>query len=220
MARVLLLEDEADLRAEVADFLHSEGHQVLEAGNVAEFCPQIDMADIAIIDVGLPDGDGFDVAEVLRKSHPQIGTIMLTARGSIDDKIKGLKRGADQYLIKPVRLSELSAYVAAIGRRVARTTWQLNLIERCLHAPGGHSENMSALEMTLLELLARNAGQVVHRPAIAKAFGTNWIDYDERHLDQLVSRLRRRWQNHTGEKLPLRTEHGQGYSFCVDIEVL
>ncbi|RJG05998.1 DNA-binding response regulator [Noviherbaspirillum cavernae] len=220
MAKVLLLEDEVALREEVADFLRSEGHQVQEAGSVAEFTPLIDHAEIAIIDVGLPDGDGFAVAESLSKTHPHIGAIMLTARGSINDKINGLRKGADHYLIKPIRLNELSAYVSAIARRIVSDTWRLNMLERSLCAPGGHEETMSALEMTLLELLARNAGKVVSRPDIARAFGTDWLDYDDRHLDQLVSRLRRRWQNRTGEKLPLRTEHGQGYSFCVDIEVL
>jgi len=64
MAKILLLEDEADLRSEVVDFLCNEGHQVSEAGDVATFMPLIDAADIAIIDVGLPDGDGFSVAAI------------------------------------------------------------------------------------------------------------------------------------------------------------
>ncbi|WP_050464877.1 response regulator transcription factor [Herbaspirillum autotrophicum] len=219
MAKILLLEDEADLRSEVVDFLCNEGHQVSEAGDVATFMPLIDAADIAIIDVGLPDGNGFSVAANLRKSHPRIGIIMLTARGSVDDKIIGLRGGADQYLVKPIRFTELAAYITAMARRVAPDNWRLNLIERRLHAPGGQAESMSSQEMSLLELLARNSGRVVDRPAIAKAFGADWLDYDERHLDQLVSRLRRRWQSATGFKLPLRTEHGQGYSFSVEIQV-
>ncbi len=219
MAKILLLEDEAELRSEVVDFLSNEGHQVSEAANIAEFIPLIDGADIAIIDVGLPDSDGFSVIENLHKSRPDIGIIMLTARGSVNDKISGLRGGADQYLVKPIRFTELAAYIAAMARRFARDHWRLNLTERRLHAPGGQAESMSTQEMSLLELLARNSGQVVKRPAIASAFGADWLDYDERHLDQLVSRLRRRWHSATGLKLPLRTEHGQGYSFSVEIQV-
>lgn len=220
MIRVGLLEDEVDLRIEIADFLQSEGYAVIEAGTVTEFDKIASQCDIAVIDVGLPDGSGFAVAASLRESSPQTGVILLTARGSIDDKIHGLKGGADHYLIKPVKLNVLAAYVAALSRRIpSHSTWQLSLIQRELSAPDGSSKKMSALEMTLLELLARNAGQVVSRPAIATAFGSDWIDYDERHLDQLVSRMRRRWLQQTGEPLPLKTEHGQGYSFCVDIQI-
>lgn len=220
MIRVGLLEDEEDLRNEVADFLQSEGYETIEAGTIAEFELFASQCDIAVIDVGLPDGSGFSAAETLRQSCPQTGIILLTARGSIDDRINGLKGGADQYLVKPIKLNVLSAYIAALSRRVAPpSTWRLSLIQRQLSAPNGYSKKMSALEMTLLELLARNAGQVVQRPAIASAFGSNWIDYDERHLDQLVSRLRKRWLKQTGEQLPLKTEHGQGYSFCVDIQI-
>jgi DNA-binding response OmpR family regulator len=220
MARVLLLEDEAGLRNEVADFLQREGHGVSETRSLAEFLHQVDDADIAIIDIGAPDGNDFAVLEQLHRTHPHIGTIMLTARGSIDDKIEGLKRGADHYLIKPIRLQELSAYVSSVSRRLGKDSWRLHLLERRLYAPDGRFHEINAMEIQLLQLLARNMGQVVHRQQIAKAFGVEWIDYDERRLDQMISRLRRRWQNLTGEKLPLRTEHGQGYSFCENIDII
>lgn len=220
MARVLLLEDEIDLRNEVADFLQREGHGVSETGSLAEFLHRIDDADIAIIDTGLSDANGFNITEQLRRTHPHIGTIMLSSRGSIDDKIEGLKRGADHYLIKPVRLRELSAYVSSVSRRLGKDSWRLHLLERRLYAPDGRFHEINAMEILLLQLLARNMGQVVHRQQIAKAFGVEWIDYDERRLDQMISRLRRRWQNLTGDKLPLRTEHGQGYSFCESIDII
>jgi len=195
MAKILLLEDEADLRSEVVDFLCNEGHQVSEAGDVATF-HAIDRCRRHCHHRCRPARRRrFQCAANLRKSHPRIGIIMLTARGSVDDKIIGLRGGADQYLVKPIRFTELAAYITAMARRVAPDNWRLNLIERRLHAPGGQAESMSSQEMSLLELLARNSGRVVDRPAIAKAFGADWLDYDERHLDQLVSRLRRRWQS-------------------------
>lgn len=110
MVCVGLLEDEISLRSEVAEFIRSENYQVLEAGSIAEFKPLIPAIQIAIIDIGLPDGNGNDVAKILHQTSPHIGIIMLTARGSTNDKIKGLKSGADQYLIKPIDFDELSAY--------------------------------------------------------------------------------------------------------------
>jgi len=85
--------------------------------------------------------------------------------------------GADQYLVKPIRFTELAAYITAMACRVAPDNWRLNLIERRLHAPGGQAESMSSQEMSLLELLARNSGRVVDRPAIAKAFGADWLEF-------------------------------------------
>lgn len=220
MVRLLLLEDDDDLRSEIADFLTSEGHQVIDVGSIAAHLEYLDQIDIAIIDAGLPDGDGFDVAYNLRQSHPEVGIIMLTARGGISDKIRGLKGGADQYLVKPVKFNVLSAYITSMVRRITPQMWQLNITARLLISPNGKSSNITSLEMTLLKLLASNAGKIVPRPSIAKAFGSEWLDYDERHLDQLVSRLRKRWQSRTGEPLPLRTEHGRGYSFCTDVQVI
>jgi DNA-binding response OmpR family regulator len=215
----LLLEDEVDFREEIADFLTSEGYQVLEAGSVAEFTPLIEQIDIAVIDIGLPDGDGMDVAATLRSIRPKCGIIMLTALGSVSNKILSLRGSADYYLVKPVRFDELLAHMKALERRVA-VNWRLLTVERQLHAPDGHCEALTEHEMILLELLAGKAGEVVSRRMIATAFGIDWIQYDERRLDQMVSRLRRRWRSRSGQDLPFRTEHGRGYSFCADIQVL
>lgn len=219
MAKLLLLEDEVDYRQEIADFLRSEGHQVIEAGSAAEFIPLMDAMDIALIDVGLPDADGFEVAAMLRAHRKKCGIIMLTAQGGINYKIAGLRGGADHYLVKPVRYDELLAHVQALERRMGVGGWRLDTQERQLYAPDGHCESLSEHELKLFELLATQSGQTVSRRTIAAAFGSDWLDYDERRLEQLVSRLRRRWRENCAEPLPFRTEHGKGYSFCADIEV-
>ncbi|MFC7289647.1 response regulator transcription factor [Herminiimonas glaciei] len=219
MAKLLLLEDEVDYRQEIADFLKSEGHQVLEAGSAAEFTPLMDVMDIALIDVGLPDADGFEVAALLRKHRNKCGIIMLTAQGGINHKIASLRGGADHYLVKPVRYDELLAHIKALERRMGLGGWRLDTIERKLYAPNGHAEILSEHELKLFELLAAQSGQAVSRRTIANAFGADWLDYDERRLEQIVSRLRRRWRENCPEELPFRTEHGKGYSFCADIEV-
>lgn len=219
MARVLLLEDQAEQREILAAFLASEGHGVTEAGSVGDFDRLDEYPEIAIIDVGLPDGDGFNVAARLRAARPRAGIIILTGYPSMDDQVAALRGGVDQYLVKPVGLEELSACISALARRLGVPGWRLNTTSRLLAGPGGYSETLSGPEITLMVLLARNGSQVVLRKTIATAFGADWHDYDERHLDQLVSRLRRRWRDGSGEELPLRTEFGRGYSFSMAIEV-
>ena len=156
---------------------------------------------------------------MLRAAGPRAGIIMLTAQGGSSYKIRSLSESADHYLVKPIRFDELLAHLRALERRVIATNWRLYRVERELHAPDGHFEPLTEPELVLLELLASNAGEVVSRKSIAAGFGVDWLDYDQRRLDQMVSRLRRRWRSHSGQDLPCRTEHGKGYSFCADIEV-
>ncbi len=219
MSRILLLEDEVDFREEIADFLISEGHSILEASTLAEFEPLIGQFDIAVVDIGLPDGSGRDAATQLRARQSQCGIIMLTALSDMNNRIGSLHESADCYLVKPVNFDELLAHVIALERRLV-VRWQLDTVERELRAPYGHWEALTEHEMTLLQLLAGNPGKVVTRQAIAGAFGIRWLDFDDRRLDQTVSRLRRRWRSQSGQDLPCRTEHGKGFSFCADIEVL
>ena len=219
MTNLVLLEDEDGLREEVAAFLVAAGYVVAQAATVAEYSRLIDAEkfDIAVIDVGLPDGDGFQVATALRSRQPGIGIVMLTARGGTDDKLHGLKGGADHYLVKPIKLNELAAYIAALARRLP-CSWRLVAHRKMLHAPDGSGIQLSSQELTLMNLLAQHAGTTVSRRAIVAAFGADWLSYDLRRLDTLVSRLRRRWKNEFAIELPVRTEHGEGYTFCAEIE--
>lgn len=219
MLRVGLLKGQENLRHEIAGFLEGEGYLTSTAGNIAQFMTHSADCDIAVIDTELTGST--ELANTLRKTRPQVGIILLTSVPENDRRIQDAKANADYYLVNPVQLDLLSAHITALSRRLIQPVrWRLNLMQRHLTAPNGNTKKMSELEMTLLELLARNAGQVVRRPVIASAFGSNWIDYDERHLDQLVSRMRKRWLTQTGEQLPLKTEHGQGYRFCVDIQII
>ncbi len=112
MSEIVLLEDEIELREEVAAFLQKRGWHVKQAGSVTEFLQHIAQADVAIIDVMLPDGSGFEAAAQLRQERPGCGIIMLTARGATGDKLQGLYGGADHYLhrcIEPPRDFQLAA---------------------------------------------------------------------------------------------------------------
>lgn len=216
MATILLLEDDEILRGELALFLVDLGYRVLEAGTLADFAPLLSAADLAIIDVMLPDGDGFEATARLRACRPAAGAIILTARSTLRDKVRGLSGGADHYMVKPVSLDELAAVVAALLRRVA-PGWRLDLKDRRLISPEGHAMALHPMEMTLFDLLSSNRGETVTRQALVVALGYDWLDYDVRRLEQLVSRLRRRWEAETGQPLPLKTVHRFGYSFSADL---
>ena len=219
MARIALLEDETLLRKELAAFLIKRGHEVVQAGTLAEFWPLMPLADIAILDLMLPDGSGEEVARRLRQEYPRVGILMLTARGAIQDRLQGLDAGADHYLVKPFRLVELAAIMDALLRRLG-VGWRLDGQRRRLIAPDGFSSALSVAEMTLFNLLCDHPGDVVTQRTLVEALGFDWLDYDRRRLDKLVSRLRHRWQEESGQELPLRTEYRHGYSFGAPIQRL
>lgn len=218
MSNVVLLEDEIELREEIAAFLQKRSWAVSQAGSLAEFAPLAAQADIAVIDVMLPDGNGFEVASRLRQQRPGCGIVMLTARGDTHDKIQGLHGGADHYLVKPVKLVELEAVLHALKRWVV-ANWRLDLASRVLAEPGAARLSLSPSESRLLELLAQNASQPVSRRQIVEALGYDWLTYDERRLEALVSRLRQRWRSEAGTELPLKTAHREGYSFTAPISL-
>ena len=219
MARIALLEDEILLRKELAAFLSKRDHEVAQAGTLAEFWPLMPQVDIAILDLMLPDGSGEEVARRLRQEHPRVGILMRTARGAIQDRLQGLDAGADHYLVKPFRLVELAAIIDALLRRLG-TGWRLDGQRRLLIAPDGFSSALSVAEMTLFNLLCGHPGEVVTQRTLVEALGFDWLDYDRRRLDKLVSRLRHRWQEESGQELPLKTEYRHGYSFGALIQRL
>ncbi|EHP44392.1 two component transcriptional regulator [Cupriavidus basilensis OR16] len=218
MGNVVLLEDEVELREEIAAFLQKRGWTVSQAGSLAQFAPLAAQADIAVIDVMLPDGTGFDAASRLRKARPGCGIVMLTARGETQDKLHGLNDGADHYLVKPIKLLEFDAILRALGRRVI-ANWRLDRQACTLVAPAGTRLAVSSNESKLLEMLALHPTEPVNRRQIAEGFGFDWLSYDERRLETMVSRLRQRWRNESGSELPLRTAHRKGYTFAAPISL-
>jgi DNA-binding response OmpR family regulator len=219
MGKILLLDDEIELREEIAVFLEKRGWTIIQAGTISEFRALAMQADMAIIDVMLPDGSGLDAASWLRENQSGCGIVMLTARGEIQDKVNGLRGGADHYLVKPIKLLELDAILHALNRRVV-TNWRLDRQAGALFAPQGRRLDVSAGETRLLELLARHPTQPVSRRQIAEILGYEWLDYDERRLETMVSRLRQRWRNASGTELPLKTAHRLGYTFAEPISLV
>lgn len=229
---VALVEDNIDLREELTFGLGRLGFKVWTASSAAEFYRELGTraCHVVVVDVGLPDEDGFSITSRLRAISP-IGIIMLTGRGHIDDKVRGLQGGADAYLVKPVDLRELAAVISGLVRRLAQVPvqlpappsvnlgadWTLEAGERVLIAPGDAWRlRLTVSEYAFIEHMLRNFRQVVTRADAANAIDPNSsADFDLHRIDMLVSRLRRK-ATEAQCNLPLRAIRGRGYVFGHD----
>lgn len=173
--------------------------------------------DIVVLDVGLPDADGFVLAGDLRAGNPAIGIVMLTGRGETPDRVRGLSQGADAYLSKPVEISLLAATLHSLARRlrdapgvaVARH-WHLDTDGWCLVSPMGKTVALTRTERRVVDCLMAAPGQLVTREELIAALTPNVHDFDPHRLDSLIHRLRRKVAA-CGQPLPLTALHGEGY---------
>jgi DNA-binding response OmpR family regulator len=219
MTHITLIEDEPNFRDELTAFLTGRGHDVLHAGCLEDFWPLIPDTSIAIVDIMLPDGNGYDAAARLKAHNARSGIIMLTARGALHDKLQGYGCGADHYLVKPIRLLELGGIIDALKRRVC-SGWRLDTRVWRLISPAGDEISLGEMELKLFELLSLSSGTVVTRQELIEALGLKWADYDLRRLDTHICRFRQRWQHISGEVMPLKTVHRKGYSFGENISLI
>lgn len=217
MANIVLLEDEIALREEVAYFLELSGHRVDQVGTLSDFYPLMSDAQVAIIDINLPDGSGLDAAKQLRELSARTAIVMLTARSAMEDRLTGLYGGADHYLTKPFSLLELGALIDVTLRRIGYG-WRIDMQKHVLASPEGIELELGPHEMAIFHQLAIQREGIVTKRCLVEAMGFDWLDYDLRRLDTLISRLRQRWREKSATELPLKTEHREGYSFGAPIE--
>jgi DNA-binding response OmpR family regulator len=214
-SRVLVIEDAEAIRIAVESGLAAAGHSVLLRGDggqierdLAEFRP-----DVAILDVMLPGRDGFALLEVIR-ARSRAGVVMLTARDGIDDRLRGLTRGADDYVVKPFVLAELVARVNALLRRMGRLPTELMIgdllidPEAALVRRGRSVITLTATEFKLLCYFAEHRGIVVNKSQILSAVW-GFDEYDPNLVEVFISALRRKLEEH-GPRL-LHTVRGMGY---------
>lgn len=226
MGRVLVLEDNPDLLDDVCFQLRHAGYQVegllhdraLDAA-LQQFAP-----DLLVLDLGLPGEDGIDIATRLRAQCPQLGIIMLTARTTLEQRLLGHARGADHYLCKPVEMQELLAVTAALLRRLrqatpvpAQTVWVLDLLARQLRTPTGVVIELTANESCLLACLSAAPGHHAGREELVAALGQKLVHYDERRLETMLSRLRRKIGLALGDVPPLKAWRSKGYVFAAPL---
>ncbi len=224
---ILVAEDDRNLREGLVETLEAEGYQVLAVGDGAEALKVFfeRSPDLVLLDVMMPEVNGYDVCRRLREKDRQVPVLMLTAKGEEIDKVLGLELGADDYITKPFGVHELRARIAAALRR-SRTSHVCPVAEpvfrfgaaridrRCFEGELGDSRfPLSAREMKLLEVLASRPGEVLSRNELLNQV---WgIDYfgTTRTLDQHIAQLRKKIEPEPAVPRYLLTVHGIGYRY-------
>lgn len=181
--------------------------------------------DLIILDVMLPDVDGWRIVQSLREAGQQTPVLFLTARDSVDDRVKGLELGADDYLVKPFAFAELLARIRTLLRRGSTLTMseQLHVANLTLDLPkhrvtrAGRKINLSHKEFSLLELFARRRGEVLPRSLIASQVWDMNFDSDTNVIDVAIRRLRAKIDEDFEPKL-IHTVRGMGYKLDVETD--
>jgi DNA-binding response OmpR family regulator len=217
--QVLVVEDDSSLRLALTDNLEDEGYAVIAAATLAAARTALGKQsfDVVVLDLMLPDGDGYSLCRELRKAGNAARVLMLTARTLEDDLVKGFEAGADDYLAKPYRLRELLARVAALSRRAAvapaATTHSLGKYtvdetRRTVSGPSGDVE-LTRKEFDLLVCLLRAGDAVVKRDDILDAV---WGDVvvDTHTVDNFVSSLKKKLKAESSG-FELKTVRGVGF---------
>ncbi len=221
--RLLLIEDDAALRLGLARQLEADGYRVDQAGDGADGLFQASEypVDLAIVDLGLPKMSGLTVIQRLRADGRTLPILVLTARGSWQDKVVGLEAGADDYLVKPFEYPELAARVKALLRRSLKaatdvlTFGPLSIdFSGQVVRLGGAVVDLTAFEYRMLEYLVRERARVVTKQELADYLYPHDEDRDSNVLEVLLGRLRRKLDP-DGTLGPIETLRGRGYRFTL-----
>jgi DNA-binding response OmpR family regulator len=198
--RILLVEDEPEMAAVLQAGLHRHGMLVDIAPDIAHATEalQCKVHDLLLLDRQLPDGDGATLLATARATHADLPVIMLTARGSLTDRIEGLDLGADDYLVKPFAIEELLARIRAISRRPAQISLPVAMLGNlCFDFTAreavvdGHPLRLQRRQLLLLEALAYRHGRTVQREVLQEAVYGFDDAIQSNALDAHVSKLRR-----------------------------
>ena len=224
--RILVIEDEPDIARGLRDALEFEQFEVATTGHGREGIKSLRErgADLVILDLMLPDINGFTVCEEIRQSHPVVPIIMLTARSQETDKIRGLEAGADDYVTKPFSVGELVARINAIFRRLHRSSGadeSIPIGEATIY-PRRHelvrnrkTVPLSFYEVEILRLLHERAGEPVARDEILeKIWGVSGYG-SSRSVDNFVVKLRKKIEEDASSPRHIVTIYGTGYKLLL-----
>ncbi len=221
VTRIVVVEDNRSYAEDLAEYLVENGYRVETAPSAKELWDALsrEHADLVLLDLGLPDEDGFNLIPQLRRLYADTALIALTARVAMDSRIQGLRLGADGYLTKPIKFPELAAHIEAVCRRmrprvdVAQQAWMLRTAGRVIEF-SGRSVALTEKEFRFLHLLAQNR-QPVPRRSLLIAMGEPDDLEAAGRMDMLVYRLRKKIKTSLHNELPLRSEYGGGYRLSV-----
>ena len=217
--RILLVEDEPALADFLGRALRAEGYTLRVAydGTAAERAALADEVDLVLLDAMLPGKSGFDVLRDVRARKPDLPIIMLTARGTVEDRVNGLDLGANDYVTKPFSLSEVLARVRANLRQPGQASsaqleaGELSLDLRTRRVDlAGRSVELSTREFDLLAYLMRHPGQVLSRAQILDAVWGHDFDPETKVVETYVSSVRRKLAD-DGKPTPIETIRNVGY---------
>jgi DNA-binding response OmpR family regulator len=223
---ILVIEDEPDIARGLRDALEFEQFEVTTAGRGREGIKSLRErgADLIILDLMLPDINGFTVCEEIRQSHPVVPIIMLTARSQETDKIRGLEVGADDYVTKPFSVGELVARINAIFRRLHRSSGADESIQigQATIYPRRHelirnrkTISLSFYEVEILRLLHERAGEPVGREEILEKIWGGSGYGSSRSVDNFVVKLRKKIEEDASSPRHIVTIYGTGYKLSM-----
>ena len=226
MKKVLILEDEVNIRSFVVINLKRAGYDAIEAGTGAEAMQKIkENPDIgvAILDIMLPDTDGFEVCRNIRATNKQMGIIMLTARTQEMDKVTGLMTGADDYVTKPFSPAELTARIDALYRRIggdhlansellSQGPFVMNTRNHTLEKAGTRIR-LTQVEYSILKLFMKNPGRALSREDILSAVWGRDYEGELKIVDVNIRRLRIKIEDDTANPTYITTVWGFGYKW-------
>ncbi|MEW6358121.1 MAG: response regulator transcription factor [Planctomycetota bacterium] len=229
-SRVLVVEDDAAIRAGILDALQFEGYHTLEAKDGNE---GLDSAlhltyDLLLLDLVLPGHDGFEILSEVRRRRPTLPVVILTARGEEGDRVRGLKMGADDYVVKPFSVKELLARVEAVLRRTPERPMEISevavpggivdLARREVRFDDGERTDLTDRELAVLRYLAANANRAISREELlSRIWGIEPAHshaVDTRTIDMHIVRLREKLRDNKSKPRVLLTVRGKGYKFA------
>lgn len=221
---ILVIEDDAAIRQGVADALEFAGYAVHQA---ADGTSGMDLAltcdcDLVLLDLVLPGKDGLEILREVRVSRPELPVIVLTARSEEGDRIRGLKLGADDYVVKPFSVKELLARVEAVlrrlperptaGARLRLPGGSVDFSRQEVRFTDGTRHELTQREAELLRYLAANAGRAISRDEILlRVWRLDPTNLDTRTVDMTVTRLREKLRDSSSSPRLLLTVRGKGY---------
>ena len=224
MPTVLVIEDDSAIRRGVADALRFAGYEVVEGGD-AKTGRELALKarfELLLLDLVLPGGSGFDILEALKQERPGLPIIVLSARGEENDRITGLKLGADDYVVKPFSMKELLARVEAVLRRSPERPPAVSAVP----IPGGVADlerrearfedgsrvELSDREATLIAYLARHEGRAISREELLRrVWRIDSPHIETRTIDMHIAKLRSKLRDSGESPKLLLTVRGKGY---------
>lgn len=217
--KLLIIEDDQTLANNLKQVLVKDGFAVNVSDTRDDGLAQteINEYDCIVLDINFPDGSGFDLLQDLRKAENKTPVIIVTARGQVEDRIKGLNLGADDYVPKPVDSNELTARIRAVIRRNTQSALPILTIGDLVVKPAEHvasvGENtldLTAKEFSVLEYLAQHNGQIITRTMLMEHIWGNDFETFSNVIDVYIRNLRRKLEKHSKISL-IKTIRGKGY---------